>query len=368
MRNYDQLDEFIAYTDRESWQTYIENTVVPLWESAWTLKEFHTQLQNELDGRQLDNLPANEQQLVLGGIDPRMDDVYRRNSLARFYRDMFAVQVADLQSWLLSEGNEVQTSVEITVDKPHLVELADTLHEQLTRGLSSQYLHQDYFEPDVAVQTLLDSPEAVRDIVQDFYQNVLAFAVNNSHHTFFIWSLNQVPRHFLEKAYPQFEEVQQLIRDEFGLRELEWEYPIKPDAKIYDDYHLLCFPEYNPNNVGQSFGGAVCKANETIWYYFDDYSTEDFRNALTTYFNQVPNLKEEYRDRVEPRVTSAPDNWLNGRFDIHYNGLSAGTSTSDIEENPQSIMDLLDQAAPLLFLGLTKIRDVYDGRLSFEEI
>lgn len=369
VRNYEQVDDFVEYADQETWTEYIQDTVVPLWRSAWRLKEFHEQLQHEFDGRRPDTLTESEQQLFLGGVDARRDDVYRRNSLAKFYKDLFGARVTDLQSWVLSEDGEVQTEVQIEVEETQFVEFASTIYDRLTRALSSQTLYHEWHEPEVEFESLLGDPEQLRKLVEEFYQHVLAFAVNHSYHTFFLWSLNQVPRHFLEKAYPEFDDELPLVRNQFGITNLNWENPIKPDADIYGDYQILCFPEYNPNNEGQSFGGSIVTTNELIWTYFDDYSTEAFRDALSDYFNRVPNLKQQYENRVENRLTDVPEDWIGRRFKIYYSGLSASVDgQSEVENSQQSIMDLLDQAAPILFLGLNKIDSVSQNRLRIKDI
>lgn len=366
-RNYGQIDDFPSYTSKEEWEEYIKTTVVPLWESTWVIKEFHNRLQNEFDGRPFDTLSNTEKRLFLGGIEPRSDDPYRRRSIAAFYKALFGAQVTDLQSWILSNETGVEADVEIEVEESPFVEFAEKIHDCLTTALSAQYLYQDYLEPDVGFQNLLEQPDELRELVEECYQQILNFAVNNSYHTFFLWSLNQVPRHFLQQAYPDLEDRRALTQDEFGLMNLDWNNPIKRDSDIFDDYRILCYPEYNPNNQGNSFGGSICRANEIAWEYFHSRSKDQFRNALSQVFNMVPDLKEQYHDQVENRVTDVPDNWKNRNFTIYYKNLSASTEgRSNVEDSSESIMDLLDQAAPLLFLGLHKIGQVRDNRLNIE--
>lgn len=369
VRNYEQVDEFIAYTDQEEWRVYIEETVVPLWASAWRLKKFHEQLQQEFDERSLETLTDAEQQLFLGGVDARRDEVYRRNSLAQFYKELFGARVADLQSWVLSEGSEMQTEVHIEVKETQFVEFASRIYDRLTRALSSQSMYHDWHEPDVEFEVLLEDADQLRELVEELYQRVLGFAVNHSYHTFFLWSLNQVPRHFVETAYSELDVDLSLVRDQFGLRNFEWKNPIKPDADIYQDYQILCFPEYDPASDSQSFGGSIARTNELIWSYFDSYSKEAFRDALSLYFNQVPNLKQQYKDLVTTRVGDVPESWIDSRFNIYFKGLSASTEgRSEAANSQDSIMDLLDQAAPVLFLGLNKVSQVYDDRLRVKEV
>lgn len=367
-RSYAQVDDFVDYTEQQVWQEYIQKTVVPFWEAAWQLKEYHRQLQHEFSGRRLETLSEREQQIFLGGIDPRRDEVYLRNSVAKFYKAFFGAQVSDLQSWLLSEGGEVQTEVTVEVTDSQFIEFADEVHDQLTQALSSQTLYQGWQEPEFDFDSLLTSPDEVRDIVERLYQGVLDFVVNYSYPTFYLWSLNQTPRRFLQEAYPEFDDTQPLVRDQFGLTALDWPTPIKPDTEIYNSYAILCYPEYNPNNQGRSFGGSITKTNELIWTYFSDYSTQTFRDALSTYFNNVSDLKQDYENRVANRIANVPEQWVGRQFSIYFDGLSAATDRSDVEDSKESIMDLLDQAAPLLFLGLNKITYVSDNYLKIKSI
>ncbi len=367
-RSYAQVDDFVDYREQGVWEEYIQETVVPLWGAAWQLKEYHRQLKHEFNGRRLETLSEREKQVFLGGIDPRRDKVYRRNSAAKFYKAFSGAQVSDLQSWLLSEDGEVQTEVTVEVRDPQFIKFSNVVHDQLTQALSSQTLYQEWQEPRVDFDSLLTSPDQVRDIVERLYQSVLDFVVNHSYPTFYLCSLNQTPRRFLQEAYPKFDDTQPLEREQFGLTELEWQNPIKPGTEIYDSYEILCYPEYNPNNRGRSFGGSIVRTNEQIWSYFSDYSTRTFRDVLSTYFNNVSNLKQDYEDRVANRIANVPEQWVGRNFSIYFNGLSAATNRSDVEDSKESIMDLLDQAAPLLFLGLNKITYMSDGHLKIKQI
>jgi len=317
-RSYAQVDDFVDYTEQEVWVEYIRKTVVPLWEAAWQLKEYQRQLQNEFNGRRLETLSKRGQRVFLGGIDPRRDEVYRRNSVAKFYKVFFGAQVSDLQSWLLLEGGEVQTEVTVEVKESQFIEFADEIHDQLTQALSSQTLYQGWQEPEVDFDSLLMSPDQVRKIVERLYQGVLEFVVNHSDPTFYLWSLNQTPRRFLQEAYHPFDDTQPLVREQFGVTVLDWKNPIKHDTEIYDSYEILCYPEYNPNNRGRSFGGSIAKTNEQIWSYFTDYSTQTFRDALSTYFNNVSDLKMDYEDRVANRIANVPEQWVGRKFSIHF--------------------------------------------------
>ncbi|RLG01861.1 MAG: hypothetical protein DRN49_00375 [Thaumarchaeota archaeon] len=47
MSNYDLLEGFINYTDKNAWRGYIKKFAVPLWKNALVLKEFFEKLKSE---------------------------------------------------------------------------------------------------------------------------------------------------------------------------------------------------------------------------------------------------------------------------------------------------------------------------------
>jgi len=104
MSNYDSLSGFINYTDKEEWKKYIENYVLPLWKSASTIKEFYENLKSEFNNAFLQDIKEEDLPLLLGGVDPSEGEIYKKNSLARFYNRFFGLKLSDIQSWMLREG------------------------------------------------------------------------------------------------------------------------------------------------------------------------------------------------------------------------------------------------------------------------
>ncbi|MBS3815627.1 MAG: hypothetical protein KGY45_03585, partial [Hadesarchaea archaeon] len=63
MKNYDQLKDFIDYTDRGAWKEYIQD-LAGLWRDAFTLKEFHEGLKQEFQNLPLTSVRDEDQPLL----------------------------------------------------------------------------------------------------------------------------------------------------------------------------------------------------------------------------------------------------------------------------------------------------------------
>jgi len=40
MKTYDDIEGFIDYTNKEEWERYITDFVIPLWKITWIIKEY----------------------------------------------------------------------------------------------------------------------------------------------------------------------------------------------------------------------------------------------------------------------------------------------------------------------------------------
>ena len=54
--SYDALEDFIDYSNEETWNEYIESYVCPLYESAHLLYEYFEELKRDLNGKNLGDL------------------------------------------------------------------------------------------------------------------------------------------------------------------------------------------------------------------------------------------------------------------------------------------------------------------------
>ena len=361
MRNYDNIEGFIDYTCEDEWRRYIESYVIPLWKYSWILNEYREELRNEFDALPFDEIREEDRPLFLGGIIQR-DEIYTRNSLAKFYAKFFGMKLKDIQSWILqSQTGEILTEIRVKVVETEFIKFVKEVFNLLDYGLLHQRLVTDFKEPELGYEELKKNPNKVKEVIQNFYQGILNISLNYNYGTFFLCSINQITYRYMKAAYPRIDEVLDFLINEFGLTELKWNNPIKPESKTYRDYTIYCFPEYNPNNKGKSFGGAICTLNETIWRMFS-YSSE-IKNTLGMLFGNIPNLREEFRERIKSRLPERYYAW------IYFKGISASErSYTDAEAGSKTIMDMLDENSPFLFTNLIKIDYVSDTALSFTSV
>lgn len=364
MRSYDDLERFIDYTKEDEWTSYIDSYVIPLWGHSWILKGYWEELRNEFDTLPFDEVREEEKPLFLGGIVQNRDDIYTRNSLAKFYAKFFGMGLKDIQSWILqAQTGEMLTEINVEVVETEFIKFVKEIFDLLDYGLLHQQLVTGFKEPEVNYEELKKNPNKVKEIIKNFYQGVLNISLNYNYGTFFLCSINQATYRYMKAAYPRIDDVLEFLINEFGLTELKWNNPIKPDSRVFKEYTIYCFPEYNPNNEGKSFGGAICALNETVWSEFFSYSLEIKNNKLSMLFGNVPNLKEEYRERIKSRLPERHYSF------IFYKGITASDSSSaDAEAGNKTIMGMLDENSPFLFTNLIKIDLVSEELLRFASV
>ena len=105
MRNYDLLDTFFNYTNREEWTQYIQTKIIPLWKDCVKLLEFKQKLSKFKD-KKFSQISSEDRPILLGGIEK--DGTYGENSLAFFYKDFFGLYL-DILAWIKQEeqGNSL---------------------------------------------------------------------------------------------------------------------------------------------------------------------------------------------------------------------------------------------------------------------
>jgi len=359
MRNYDNIEGFMDYAKEEEWKKYINTYVIRLWEHSWILKEYWEELKNEFDTLPFNEVREKEKPLLLGGIVQNRDEIYTRNSLAKIYAKFFGLRLKDIQSWILqAQTGEELTEINVEVVETEFIKLIKQIFDLLDYGLQHQQLVIDLKEPEFNYEELKEDPNKIKEIIKNFYQDLLNISLNYNYGTFFLCSINQVTYSYMKAAYPRIDDVLDFLMNEFGLIELRWNNPIKPDSKTFNDYTIYCFPEYYPNNKGKSIGGAICALNEMAWRAFS-YSSE-LKNTLNLLFGNVPDLKEEFSERIKSRLPDRHYSW------IHYKGITASErSYADAEAGNKTIMDMLDENSVFLFTNRIKIDYVSDNALQF---
>lgn len=360
MKNYDEIENFIDYTDREYWRKYIEDFVIPLWENTILIIGYFDQLKFEFN-----NIPLNDviedykKSLLLGGINPDIEELYTQNSLAKFYSRFFGLRLKDQKSWISQQRfGESLTDINIEVIETEFIKFVKEISGILDDGLRYQNLIEFPPEGIINYDEFNKDPIKVKDLISDFYQNLLKISLIQNYGTFFICSINQITYKWMQAAYPRIDKIIDFLQEQFELIELQWRNPIKPESKVFKEYTFYCFPEYNPKNTGKSFGGAICKLNE----YFLLSHSEELKNTLNIIFGNIPDFRQEYNGRIKSQL---PDHWNKS---IYYKGLMASYYRGGIDESNETVMEMLDENMPFLFTHLIKIDYLDDDHMSFMEI
>ncbi|MGQ9507754.1 MAG: hypothetical protein ACUVTB_07885, partial [Candidatus Bathycorpusculaceae bacterium] len=310
--------------------------------------------------------------LLLGGVVPSREEVYRRNSLAKLYSKFFGLKLSDLQSWVLG-GELTGTQLKVIVEETAFIRFVNEIFKWSDRAVRYQTL-VEFSEPEVDHGELKGDPNKLKELISDFYQSTLNVSVNYNYHTFFLWSLKQIPYKFMKEAYPRIDQIINFLKTEFGLTPLRWKVPFNEDSNFYKEYTIWCWPEYNAQSdrggwcgpeysQSKSFGGSICALNEAIWKHLTKgYSPTDLEKTILEYFTIFPNLKEEYIAKVKDRVAGKIYSY------IYYRGITAAEDRSKAGETNLTIMQMIDEISPHLFTGLAKIAYVGDDYISISSV
>lgn len=372
MSNYDLLEGFIDYVNKEGWKNYIESYIAPLWKNALILKEFFENLKSEFQNVLLHDITEKDLPLLLGGVVPRREEIYKRNSLAKLYNKFFGLKLSDLQSWVLG-GELTGTQLKVIVEETAFTRFVNEIFKWSDRAVRYQTL-VGYTEPEVDYKGLKEDPNKLKEMIKDFCQSVLNISVNNNYYTFFLWSIKQIPYKFMKEAYPRIDQIIDSLETEFGLTPLRWKIPFSEDSSFYKEYMIWCWPEYNSQSEkggwcvpeysqGKSFGGSICALNETIWKHLTKgYSPTDLEKIILDCFTVFPNLKEEYVNRVKDSLAGKIYSY------IYYRGITAAEDRSRVGETNLTIMQMINEISPHLFTGLAKIAYIADDYIQISQV
>jgi hypothetical protein len=373
MSNYDLLEGFIDYTNKDEWKNYIRNYVIPLWEKSLALKEFYENLKNEFQNVLLNEVNKKDLPLLLGGVIPRGEEIYKKNSLARFYNRFFGLKLSDIQSWVLG-GELGGIQPKVIVEETSFIRFVNEIYKWTDIALRNQTL-VEFAERSINYIELKEDSNKLKELIKDFYQAVLNISVNYNYGTFFLWSIKQITYRFMKAAYPRIDQIRDFLENEFGLEPFKWKAPFSKDSDLYKEYMIWCWPEYNAasdkgGSCGpeytqrRSFGGSICVLNEIIWKYLTKgYSPTELEKLFTEYFSVFPYLKEEYVNRVKDRL---PGGKIYSY--IYYKGLMAAEDRYRVGEANLTIMQMIDELSPYLFTGLAKIAYVGDDYIYIQQL
>ncbi|MEO9365041.1 MULTISPECIES: hypothetical protein [Candidatus Nitrosocaldus] len=340
MYNYDKVADFIDYTNKEEWKNYINNFLIPLRNNALVIKEFYQNLKNEFNDLPLTSVDEKDLPLLLGGIDLTEKEIYKKESLAGFYKRLFGLQISDIQ-YLKLEGKI--TKIPVKVEETSFIRFVNEIYESAERAVTNQRLVEPN-EPEVDYTVLKRDPNKLKELIEGLYHAALSISINYNYYTFFLWSIRQIPYRFMKEAYPKIDQIIEFLEEEFGLTQLSWHPDITQEYSIYNDYTLWGWPEYEfiSRKPGISFGGSICKLNIAIWKHISRSSP--LEEIFKEYFTVFPYLKDEYENKVRNMLGNTSPQSMR----IEYRGIT-------VKDSNLTIFHRLDEISPYLFTGLVRI-------------
>ena len=350
MKNYDELEDFFDYSSKKEWIKYIETNVIPLWKDILKLLRFYENLKEEFEGKKFSEILEGDYQIFLGGVENNGE--YTSNSLANFYDTFFGLSI-NTMAWIKQEevGKKI-TEINISISDTEFIKFLSEIKKILDIALKNQIMVK-YQRDDLSYNDLKENPEKLKDLYLGLYDKLLDISINYNNKTFFLCSINQITKHFIESAYPKFN--YSFLNRELGLSEMRWNNLIE-DENLSEDYKIYCFPEYNPIKRGDSFGGSIVNLNEKIWNFFD----WRYMKSLKLMVEDVPFLKDDFRKKIEKEIEEFSLNMK----DIEYEKIMV--------YNSKTIMEALDEKCPYFFTNLIQISDFREldqgGRFYFRII
>ena len=382
----------IDYSDKEEWKGFISDYVIPLRDSADALVEYWNYLKRKIDGVEIGGMGEDLKKALLGGVDEEGN--YLEGSIAKFYKDFFGVSLSvELPKYAAAAKEEATKGIKGMVREmdsqthpnvPYFIKFILDIAGQtkkianiaLSKGIidtvagpSSEIRHEDF---------LANQEDAV-ERVGDFYNKCAKIVPNFNNYTLFVLSIRNIASRYLEEAYPQFKfknkfaELQSML----GLKSLF--VPDIADGAKKAEYAIWHLPD-------GSFGGEVRKLYELIWNY-----SNVFKELVSQYFEGTTDLKKEFIEDAKVKVLGLPseeveyeyekfrfvdrnrcwiqfsNQWLEG-FGVQAHNLFPKLLHEP--KKPVSLMQILDELSPLLFVGLINIVEVlYEANIiRFESI
>lgn len=280
--------------DQETWTAFATEEIRPVAEDAQTLVELCDRLTpSETVGTMLSDAVDQDSRIrpfLLGGLTD--DGSVPDESLSGITKQFLGVKLDDPDKWVNAEqeGLTGDDYVAITTIEASLVSLLQTTDEQLTAVLQ----HLDTSPPvvDDQVETVLNEPETVADIIQRFLTGVLQLTANTSPFTFFAYTTQAVTARYLTEAYPPLQDSLHDVAGSVGLQKLF--IPELEDSERTGDYTVW-------GHTGDGVLARLHRLNQAVWTTFND---ETARSTLSPFFSNVPNPQEDFTRRVEKQLTA----------------------------------------------------------------
>lgn len=292
--SYDHIARRI--TDQEEWTAFANDEVRPVAEAARILIQLRNRLPSESAKTSLSDAVDEEPRLrpfLLGGLTKEGE--IPDGSLAKLTKQYLGITLNDPNRWVNAEreGLTGDNYVTITTTETELGSFLQTVDEQLTAIL--QQLDEAPPAVDDRVETVLDEPESVADVIQQLLNGVLQLTANTCPFTFFAHTTQAVTARYLTKAYPPLHGEVHDVAGSLGLQTL-----FAP--KLADDEQNAAYTIWGHTDDGVL--DRLSGFNQAVWTTFSD---DTVRSILSPFFANVPNPQEEFIRQVEAELTA--ENW-----------------------------------------------------------
>ncbi|MFQ6063128.1 MAG: hypothetical protein ACE5J9_08145, partial [Methanosarcinales archaeon] len=170
----------LAYWNKETWQNFINDYIVPLKTSADSLIEYWNYLKERVDGARFEDMDDALKTILLGGVTSNGE--YSARSLAKFYK-MFFGAFSDVQVLIIAQKERVTPDVVGKVEESIFIKFVKSVSDNTGRILEFAYQNDLIDSPEVSIpevrfDDLLGSPEKVVELIKAFYDNAIKITVN----------------------------------------------------------------------------------------------------------------------------------------------------------------------------------------------
>jgi len=368
-QNYDEVENFFKYWEKDSWKHYIETNILILYNISSMIIDYSDFLQSTFNGKNIEEIEEIDKVKFLGGVDPKESALYKPNSLAKFYFIHFGISLSDLRSYFTQESmNEHVIDLKIALTDSKFFKFVKEINLLLETILKHQPFIDNISKPKLPIEGNKLESDVIQSLINDFYVELEKFSLSHNYATFFISSLNHVSFRFIKTAYPQIIELFDYITDLLGLKELNWqENPMKPDTNIGKEYTIFSYPEFDIKTNGFSLGGKIKELQNYIWR--NEQTLEDSHVFL---FKEPLKSKNEYINKVQPKLRLISDlkeklptisDYTN--VTVYFKGLVACFNNWDFQNSKLNLLEILDQLFQLSFIGLFHIDVLVNNQIRF---
>jgi len=343
--SYDDIARQI--TDQEKWTTFANNEIRPVAETARTLIQLRNRLAPPEPGEtSLRDAVAEESRIrpfFLGGLTKEGE--VPDGSLAELTKQYFGVALNDPNRWVNAEreGLTGDDYVAVTTTETELFSFLQTVDEQLTAVL--QQLDEVPPVVDDRVETVLDEPKSVADVIQQLLNGVLQLTANTCPFTFFAHTTETATARYLTEAYPSLDGKVHDVAGSLGLQKL-----FVPE--LADDEQDAAYTIWG--HAEDDVLNHLSRLNQAVWITFSD---ETARSTLSPFFANVPNPQEDFIRKVKTELTA--EDWAYPDYlpeCAHPDRIPTRSASSTNDSRYRRDMDL------------TKAFIVEDGTITGEEV